>query len=33
MYLNFGLSCKFWDMNKSESKFFRPDPESEKLDF
>ena len=31
-YLNFGLSFEFWDMNKPDSKVFRPDPESERLD-
>ena len=31
-YLNFGLSFEFWDMKKPDSKFFRPDPESERLD-
>ena len=31
-YLNFGLSFEFWDMNKPDSKFFCPDPESERLD-
>ena len=32
-YLSFGLSFKFWDMNKPDSKFFCPDPESERLTF
>ena len=32
-YLSFGLSFEFWDMNKPDSKFFCPDPESERLTF
>ena len=26
LYLNFGLPFEFWDMNKPDSKFFRPVP-------
>ena len=32
LHLIFGLSFEFWDMNKLNSKFFRPDSGSERLD-